>query len=153
MFLIILSKAAFLQISGLSNPANIFSSFSNLSGKLPSFEHCNSVYNIELQGNRISGSIPKTLSKCQKLLYIELSQNELTGVIPPELASLPCITVIDLSHNTLTGMIPPEFQKCAPLESFNVSFNHLSGPIPSDGLFRNITAMFSQETQVSAVES
>ena len=59
-----------------SLPPNIWSSpslqifsaaFSNLSGILPSFKHCNSVYNLELQGNSFLGStqrhyqLPKSL--------------------------------------------------------------------------------------------
>eukprot|EP01018_Ginkgo_biloba_P031295 Gb_21276 [translate_table: standard] len=129
-----------------SSPSlQIFSAaFSNLSGKLPSFEDCNLVYKLELQGNRFSGTIPEDITHCQKLLTIELNQNEFSGVIPPELASLPSISEIDLSHNALTGMIPTKFENCTTLEFFNVSFNHLSGPVPSDGVFKKIsTSVFA----------
>ena len=84
-------------------PPNIWSSpslqifsaaFSNLSRMLPSFEHYNSVYNFELQGNRFSGSIPKDIINCQNLLTISLSQNDLTRVIRTELASLSSIPTL-----------------------------------------------------------
>ena len=59
----------------------IFSTtFVNLLGKLPSFENCNSLYKLELWGNRISSSITQNIAKCQNILYIELIQNELIGV-------------------------------------------------------------------------
>ena len=60
----------------------------NLLGKLPSFENCNSLYKLELWGNRISSSITQNIAKCQNLLYIELSQNELIGV---STLSPPCL--------------------------------------------------------------
>ena len=106
---------------------------------LPSFEHSNSIYNLELQRNNFSGSIPKDIINCQNLLTISLSQNDLTRVIPTELESLSGIANIDLSHNALTSMIPLYFHNCITIESFSVYFNHLVGPIPLDGIFRNIT--------------
>ena len=67
----------------------IFSmTFVNLLGKIPSFENCNSLYKLELWGNRISSSIPQNIDKCQNLLYFELSQNEMIGV---RTLSRPCL--------------------------------------------------------------
>eukprot|EP01018_Ginkgo_biloba_P002069 Gb_24543 [translate_table: standard] len=119
----------------------IFSAtFSNISGKIPSFKNCNFLYKLELQGNALSGSIPEDVGHCQKLLNFQLNRNELSGVIPSELAMLPGINEIDLSHNELTGMIPERFDNCSTLEIFNVSYNRLTGPIPSYGpIFRNMS--------------
>lgn len=114
-------------------------SFANISGSLPSFRNCGSLYKLELQGNSLSGNIPRDVGHCQKFLNLQLHRNQLSGTIPPELALLPSITEIDLSHNALTGMIPETFNNCSTLEIFNVSFNHLNGPIPSYGpMFQNI---------------
>ncbi|XP_010258857.1 PREDICTED: leucine-rich repeat receptor-like protein kinase TDR isoform X2 [Nelumbo nucifera] len=118
----------------------IFSaSFCKLTGKMPDFIGCRSLYKLEMEGNSLNGSIPWDIDHCEKLLWLNLRQNSLTGIIPWELSTLPSITDVDLSHNFLTGTIPSNFGNCSTLESFNVSFNLLTGPIPSFGtIFPNL---------------
>lgn len=112
----------------------IFSaSYSNLTGKIPDFVGCRSLYKIELEGNAFSGNIPWDIDHCEKLISLNLRRNLLTGIIPWEISTLPSITDVDLSHNFLTGTIPSNFDNCSTLESFNVSFNQLTGPVPSSG--------------------
>ncbi|GLT39822.1 hypothetical protein SLA2020_139910 [Shorea laevis] len=118
----------------------IFSAGSNkLMGKIPDFVDCRTVYRIELQDNKLNGSIPGDINHCEKLLCLNLSRNSLTGTIPLEISTLPSISDVDLSHNMLTGTIPSDFQNCTTLESFNVSYNFLTGSIPADGsIFPNL---------------
>ncbi|XP_059449734.1 leucine-rich repeat receptor-like protein kinase TDR [Corylus avellana] len=112
----------------------IFSASSaKLIGKIPDFVGCRSLYQIELQGNSLNGSIPWDIGHCERLLTLNLSRNSLTGIIPWEISTLPSITAVDLSRNFLTGTIPSNFGNCSTLESFNVSYNLLTGPIPSSG--------------------
>lgn len=118
----------------------IFSAFSShLTGKIPDFIGCRTLYKIELQHNNFNGSIPWDIGHCDKLLSLNLSRNSLTGIIPWEISALPSITDLDLSHNFLSGTIPSNFENCSTLETFNVSFNLLTGPIPSSGtIFPNL---------------
>ncbi|KAM5557047.1 leucine-rich repeat receptor-like protein kinase TDR [Rosa sericea] len=118
----------------------IFSAISShLTGKIPDFIGCKSIYKIELQRNNFSGSIPWDIGDCEKLLSLSLSRNSLTGIIPWEISALPSITDLDLSYNFLSGTIPSNFANCRTLETFNVSFNLLTGPIPSSGaIFPNL---------------
>ncbi|XP_061353540.1 leucine-rich repeat receptor-like protein kinase TDR isoform X2 [Gastrolobium bilobum] len=146
-----LGNLQYLNISGNSfgeplptniwNATNlqIFSAFSsNITGQIPDFIGCQTIYKIELQGNSINGTIPWDIGHCQKLILLNLSRNSLTGIIPWEISALPSITDVDLSHNSLTGTIPSNFNNCTTLENFNVSFNSLTGPIPSYGIFSNL---------------
>ncbi|KAK7263862.1 hypothetical protein RJT34_31460 [Clitoria ternatea] len=146
-----LGNLEYLNISGNSlgtslpntiwNATNlkIFSAaFSNVTGQIPDFIGCQTLYNIELQGNAINGSIPWDIGHCQKLILLNLSRNSLTGIIPWEISVLPSITDVDLSYNSLTGTIPSNFNNCTTLENFNVSFNSLTGPVPSSGVFSNL---------------
>ncbi|XP_057527254.1 leucine-rich repeat receptor-like protein kinase TDR [Amaranthus tricolor] len=118
----------------------IFSaSFSGISGKIPDFKGCKSLYQIEMEGNSLSGSIPWDIGHCEKLISLNLRKNLLTGIIPWEISTLPSINIVDFSHNLLSGSIPSNFDKCSTLETFNVSFNLLTGPIPSSGsIFPNL---------------
>ncbi|KAL7107363.1 hypothetical protein ACP275_06G049300 [Erythranthe tilingii] len=144
-------KLAFLNISANNFdselPDNIWSapslqifsaSSSNLKGKIPDFIGCSSFYNIELDGNNLSGSIPWDIGHCEKLISLNLRRNSLTGIIPWEISALPVITNVDLSNNSLTGAIPSNFNNCSTLENFNVSYNLLTGPVPSSGLLFSV---------------
>lgn len=122
-----------------SSNLQIFSaSFSKITGQIPDFVDCKSIYKIELQGNSITGTIPWNIGDCEKLLQLNLSKNNLTGIIPYEISTLPSITDVDLSQNSLTGTIPSSFNNCSTLENFNISFNSLTGPIPSSGVFQSL---------------
>lgn len=114
-------------------------SFSGISGKIPDFKGCQSLYQIEMEGNTLNGPIPWDIGNCEKLISLNIRNNMLTGIIPWEISSLPSINVVDLSHNFLSGSIPSNFDKCRTLETFNVSFNLLTGAIPSSGsIFPNL---------------
>lgn len=114
---------------------NFSASSCNITGNLPSFESCNSVSVIELNGNNLSGAIPQGTVSCHVLERLDLANNSLMGNIPPELASIPTLSVVDLSHNELGGSIPAKFTNSSTLILFNVSFNNLSGSIPSTDRF------------------
>ncbi|GLT40252.1 hypothetical protein SLA2020_144020 [Shorea laevis] len=118
----------------------IFSVASNkLIGKIPDFVNCRSVYSIQLQDNKLNGSIPWDIGHCEKLISLDLGRNLLAGTIPWEISTLPSISDVDLSHNRLTGTIPSNFQNTTTLMNFNVSYNLLSGPIPASGtIFPNL---------------
>lgn len=65
----------------------------------------NRVVTINLQGNNLTGTIPKELGGLDKLQVLYLHKNQLTGPIPPELAKLPDLRVLFLSENQLTRII------------------------------------------------
>ncbi|KAL2920447.1 Leucine-rich repeat receptor-like protein kinase TDR [Bienertia sinuspersici] len=112
----------------------IFSaSYSGIIGEIPDFKGCKKIYQIEMEGNTLSGSIPWDIGHCEKLISLNLNKNNLTGIIPWEISTLPSINVVDLSQNHISGSIPSNFDNCRTLETFNVSFNQLSGAIPSTG--------------------
>ncbi|KAK4740676.1 hypothetical protein SAY87_024264 [Trapa incisa] len=107
---------------------------SNVTGEIPDFSACPSIYKIDLGGNSLTGPIPTSISHCQRLLCLNLSRNSLTGNIPEEISQLPAIAEVDLSYNSLSGPIPSSFDSCDTLVGFNVSFNLLTGAIPSAGV-------------------
>ncbi|XP_024028324.1 leucine-rich repeat receptor-like protein kinase TDR [Morus notabilis] len=117
---------------------NFSASSCGISGNIPPFQGCDSVTVIELNMNRLSGSLPVSISSCHSLEKVALANNNFTGHIPDELASLPDLTVIDLSHNSFAGPIPAKFSHSSSLQLLNVSFNDISGSIPSEKQFRTM---------------
>ncbi|XP_039138196.1 receptor-like protein EIX2 isoform X2 [Dioscorea cayenensis subsp. rotundata] len=100
-------------------PASIFSTIllvlhlsnNEFFGELPlSFKNCTSLKTLDLENNKISGSIPAWLGeKLQALETLELRYNMLTGTIPPQLGNLTHLHLIDVSNNHLSGAIPHSF--------------------------------------------
>ncbi|CAI5485958.1 unnamed protein product [Closterium sp. Naga37s-1] len=87
---------------------------------------------IDLSDNRLSGSLPPTLSQLQVLRSLSVSGNNLSSTLPAELSALSLLTSLDVSRNDFSGPIPPQL---APpflprLLSLNLSHNHFFGAIP-----------------------
>ncbi|CAL0304922.1 unnamed protein product [Lupinus luteus] len=124
------------QIWSLPLLQKISASSCGILGNLSSFEPCKSISAIELDRNKLSGTIPNSVSNCQALKQMKLSNNNLTGHVPEELASIPVLGVVDLSNNKFNGPIPAKFGSSSSLQLLNVSFNYISGSIPTGKSFR-----------------
>lgn len=86
--------------------ANFSAAFCNLTGTIPSFRSCGPILSIELNGNRLSGPIPASISECRELARIDLSENTLTGTIPEKLGFSPSMREFNISYNDISGSIP-----------------------------------------------
>lgn len=114
---------------------------------------------LQLTGNRLSGSIPKSIGNMSYLSLVLLGLNNFDGLLPEEIANPPlvsvnvsfnnfsgflpkslggikCLQSLDLSHNNFTGQIPSSFTNLSELTKFNISFNPLlTGIAPCGGQF------------------
>ncbi|CAN4090689.1 unnamed protein product [Withania somnifera] len=104
----------------------------NLRGKVPdSLKYCGSLQNLDLSGNRFSGSIPSGICTWLPFLVtLDLSNNEFNGSIPADLVGCSYLNKLMLNDNKLSGNIPPHFSSLARLKTFSVANNDLSGRIP-----------------------
>ena len=86
---------------------------------------------INMKRNRLSGSIPKEISKLFRTMeHLDLSSNRLTGTLPTNLGYLHWVTTLDLYFNRIKGPVPPSIGRMVSLRFLSLAFNQLSGPIP-----------------------
>ena len=101
------------------------------------------VTELDLDGNHLSGEIPRELGDLSNLTRLFLDDNRLTGPIPPELGNLSNLTHLFLFGNRLSGEIPPELGDLSNLTRLFLDDNQLTGPIPPElGNLSNLTHLF-----------
>ena len=90
------------------------------------------VTRLDLQENRLSGSVPAELGNLSNLEILSLHQNQLSGLIPAELGILSNLQELYLGFNKLNGSIPVELGNLSNLEILSLHQNQLSGSIPAE---------------------
>ncbi len=82
--------------------------------------------------NRITGTIPPSISGLRHLLIFFVQSNGLSGSLTAfvNATTQKALTNIDVSSNQFTGPIPTEPFKFATLQSFAAVSNCLTGSIP-----------------------
>ncbi|KAL7494373.1 hypothetical protein ACHAWT_003998 [Skeletonema menzelii] len=103
-------------------------------------DSANMVIKIDLQGQNLSGSIPKEIGSLTKLWALYLYANKLSGRIPREIGLLTDLgasglfpyvgDALNLFNNQLSGEIPPEIGLLTNLRTFSLGSNDFSGSIP-----------------------
>ncbi|KAK1291017.1 hypothetical protein QJS10_CPB18g00562 [Acorus calamus] len=120
-------------------------SSTGLSGSLPSDFglHFPALQQLYINGNRLTGSIPNSLSNASKLDLVELSNNMFTGSVPTSIGDLSLLQCLDLAGNQLTGGLGfiSSLLNLAHFESLTLSENPLSGFLPGPHL-GNISTSF-----------
>ncbi|KAH9310760.1 hypothetical protein KI387_025795, partial [Taxus chinensis] len=129
-----LGNLSFLRILDLSN--------NNLHGHIPYQLESFSRLRRPFSSNRLTCSIPASLSTCHSLVGLSLDENHLTRDIPPELAFLPNLNLINLIGNNLTGRIPNTFGNMSSLRDLVLQENSLERHIPWElGMLPNLSEL------------
>uniref|UniRef100_A0A2C9WAB1 Uncharacterized protein n=1 Tax=Manihot esculenta TaxID=3983 RepID=A0A2C9WAB1_MANES len=112
------------------------------------------LYELQLDGNQFTGSIPHSLSNSSFLQVLDLRHNNLYGRIPRWLGNMHFLRVLDLSMNNISGSLPSNFcpsniqeiflsrsglqgsledafYGCSELIVLDLGHNNMTGSIPS----------------------
>ncbi|KAB1215813.1 hypothetical protein CJ030_MR4G010913 [Morella rubra] len=99
-------------------------------GNLINLEYLSARDNRLSGGNNLSGVIPSSLAECRNLA-IDLSANQFTGVLPIEIGNWKNLQYFDISQNMMFGKIPATLGNCVTLEFLSMARNSFEGSIPS----------------------
>ncbi|XP_027924073.1 receptor-like protein EIX1 [Vigna unguiculata] len=89
------------------------------------------LYQLDLSNNRLSGQIPDCWSHFKSLTYLDLSYNNFSGKIPTSMGSLFDLQALLLRNNNLTSGIPLSLRSCTKLVMLDMAENKLSGIFPA----------------------
>ncbi|KAM0834990.1 hypothetical protein ACQ4PT_063225 [Festuca glaucescens] len=130
--------------SSLSNLQHLMLQGNELSGEIPrQIKHLKGLVGLNLSNNHLSGPIPSELGYLNELLILDLSSNNLTGHIPRYLGNLSKLTIMDLGNNKLSGYLPQELGYLVNLQELSLSKNKLMGSIPDTfGSLSNLTTLY-----------
>ncbi len=87
------------------------------------------VTGIQLEGNGLSGTVPRELSLIASLTSVKLPRNTINGPFSSALTNVTTLTLLDLSFNRLTGTIP-RFGKNLSLQFLQLNNNAFTGTLP-----------------------
>lgn len=82
---------------------------------------------LNLDGNRLRGTLPVELSWLHGLKRLFLRENEIRGTIPPELSRLSSLNFLQLTSNLISGSLPSELAKMTNIGAFTstcITKNH-----------------------------
>ncbi|KAM4099953.1 hypothetical protein ACB094_05G031600 [Castanea mollissima] len=106
-------------------------------GLLPSCLNLQDVRHLLLQGNKLTGSLPKAILNSSYLVTLDIRDNRFIGSIPDEIDGLPNLKVLSLSGNHFSGVISKQLCRLKKIGIMDLSNNSFSGTIPY--CFHNIT--------------
>ncbi|XP_048423640.1 probable LRR receptor-like serine/threonine-protein kinase At3g47570 [Pyrus x bretschneideri] len=88
------------------------------------------VLTLELESQKLVGSIPPSIGNLTFLTGINLRRNNFDGELPQELGRLQSLQHLNLSVNSFSGKIPTNISHCTQLRVLELYSNKLIGPIP-----------------------
>ncbi|XP_057771168.1 receptor-like protein Cf-9 homolog [Salvia miltiorrhiza] len=110
-----------------------------------------SLQSLDINGNKLKGTLPQTLVNCQALRGIDLGDNEIRGAFPFWMETLPQLRVLILRSNKLDGEMSAASETEHPfprLQVLDISRNAFSGSLP-DRYFKNFRVMIDAKENMT----
>ncbi|KAL6350172.1 hypothetical protein AAG906_004112 [Vitis piasezkii] len=103
----------------------------------------NSLEELNLGGNQVSGQLPDSLGLFKNLKSLDLSYNSFVGPFPNSIQHLTNLESLYLSKNSISGPIPTWIGNLLRMKRLGMSFNLMNGTIPeSIGQLRELTELY-----------
>ena len=111
----------------------LFVSKNSLTGYLPTQLGLMSkeLLSLNVNGNFVSGTIPKEIGQLTRLFQLDLQSNNFEGSLPSELVLLKDLKYLYANSNRLVGSLPEKLSELDDLEFLAVHDNNLHGHLPS----------------------
>ncbi|XP_058198320.1 putative receptor-like protein kinase At3g47110 [Rhododendron vialii] len=122
----------------IQDPLNLTASwntsihFCKWQGVSCSTRHPGRVTLLDLQGKKLTGSLPPHLGNLSFLRGINLENNDFQGIIPQEFGRLTQLRYLNLSSNAFQGEIPTNLSYCMDIQVIRLAYNNLVGKIPEE---------------------
>lgn len=116
---------------GLETLQNIKLDGNQITGSIPEEIYTlTDLRSLSIPFNKLSGSISPSIGNLQELTSLSLTQGSLDGTLPYEMNFMTNLEIVELSQNLFTGRIPDEISYFPSLRKLDVSSNNISGRIP-----------------------
>ncbi|RVX13490.1 Receptor kinase-like protein Xa21 [Vitis vinifera] len=121
-----------ISIGNLSTSLQLFgASTCKLKGNIPTeIGNLSNLYQLSLNNNDLTGTIPPSIGQLQKLQGLYLPANKLQGSIPNDICQLRNLVELYLANNQLSGSIPACLGELAFLRHLYLGSNKLNSTIP-----------------------
>mmetsp|Transcript_18934 Transcript_18934/g.46896 ORF Transcript_18934/g.46896 Transcript_18934/m.46896 type:complete len:788 (-) Transcript_18934:651-3014(-) len=112
-----------------------------------SFDRMTSITHLGIDRNRLSGTLPPSLSLLTNLRSLTLGNNTFASTIPVELYKrCKDLEVLDVADNSLSGTLASEIQLLTNLHALFMEGNRLSGTLPGEvGNLQSLETLWLQE--------
>ncbi|KAF7013594.1 hypothetical protein CFC21_027663 [Triticum aestivum] len=98
---------------------------------LASLANCSLLETLEMNGNVLNGSLPRSVGNLSASLQrINVGNNQIVGTIPIEIFNLASLQMLAMDQNLLSGVIPSVVGNLDQLVVLTLSGNKFSGQIP-----------------------
>ncbi|XP_021829769.1 probable LRR receptor-like serine/threonine-protein kinase At3g47570, partial [Prunus avium] len=94
--------------------------------------HRQRVTSLDLQSQKLAGSLSPHIGNLSFLRALKLQNNSFSHEIPPQIGHLHRLQVLYLHNNSFSGPIPYNISYCSNLIFMNFGSNGLMGKIPSE---------------------
>ncbi|KAF5932964.1 hypothetical protein HYC85_029135 [Camellia sinensis] len=89
----------------------------------------NSLEDLSLSSNKLSGGLPNHLGEFKNLEWLTIGNNSFYGALPSSLGTLSYLSVLDTRDNQLNGSIPISLGQLSKLECLDLSKNAFVGTV------------------------
>ncbi|KAI9121637.1 hypothetical protein K1719_008670 [Acacia pycnantha] len=86
---------------------------------------------LSINGNSLSGRLPKSIFQLQYLKELYVQYNKLSGPLNIEIGNLSSLVKLDISKNGFSRILPDIFNSLTRLEDFSAGCNRFTGQLPT----------------------